>query len=374
MHANMKNQGACRKVFSLSGPPPRTYTAKSSKKRLVVPIFEPYQEALPLEAGYYTFVIDGRGRFRVERGNTSSHAGMVGTEPVGAAGHFVITRAGKVGRVVCTSRDYRICIPDQNHMTVRFVIDAFHRHQAFDVSPHAIFSFTRGLAESFCVSVEGELLEDTEERRRLYEEEGQGHEEGCAFDLADIEVFNKYSPVPPPRLYPMKLDHQNDPLDFDDHEPFQHGPFGSPYSPKDGPLKSGRKAFVLDNNGWLIIGHGHHLLSGGNSVGAAGQVYVDDSGLITEINLNFSGHYRPPLSAEYARFTYRTLINHPLLSFSPDCRISARRFFDLNSRLENITFAPSELLLDDSGLEMFLAVGEDESVVDDEELMIEEEF
>src|SRR4051794_28875446 len=125
MHGIMKNEGLCQKGFSLSGPPPCTYRAKSSKKRPIVPVFEPFQEALPLESGFYTFVIDSRGRFRVERGNTSSHAGMVACADVGAAGHFWISRAGKVGLVVCTSRDYRFHIDDEHHPTVRFLIDAF---------------------------------------------------------------------------------------------------------------------------------------------------------------------------------------------------------------------------------------------------------
>ena len=87
----------------------------------------------------------------------------------------------------------------------------------------------------------------------------------------------------------------------------------------------GKKAFVLDRDGWLIVGDGHHLLSGGQDVGAAGQVVVDAEGTIQAINLNFSGHYRPPLDVAYARYTYRSLASHPLLKVAPDCVISARK-------------------------------------------------
>ena len=366
MHSPMKNEGVCQKNFSLSGPPPRTYYAKSSKKRPLVPVFEPYHEALPLEAGYYTFVIDERGRFRVERGNTSSHAGMVGGETVGAAGHFVITRVGKVGRVACISRDYRFRIPNERHATVRFVIDAFHRHQAFDVSPHAIFQFSKGLAESFWVGANGEVIEDYQGRTKLLEEEGQEREGGRAFTQDQIAAFGRYKPTPPLRLCAMKLDHLNDPIDFDDRDPFEYGPSQPPYSPANSPLTSGRKAFIIDGRGWLIIGFGHHLLSGGNPVGAAGQVYVDAVGLITEVNLNFSGHYRPSLSAEYCRYTYRALTGHPLLQFSSECRISGRRFFDLNARLANFSFNAHELLSDDLSLELLLDDGVDDEDESDE--------
>lgn len=89
-------------------------------------------------------------------------------------------------------------------------------------------------------------------------------------------------------------------------------------------------------------------------MGAAGQIYVNEDGVIVEINLNFSGHYRPPISAEYARYTYQTLVCHPLLSFSPDCRISARKYFGLNTPMNCISFTPFELLSDDPALEVLL--------------------
>ncbi len=279
---------------------------------------------------------------------------------VGAAGHFWIARSGKVGKVVCTSRDYRFHITGPNHPTARFVIDAFHRHQAFDVSPHAIFQFSTGLADSFRVSPDGVLVEDETDKLRMLDEEGQGKETGLAFSPEQLQAFESYIPPRPPRLYSMQLDHLNDPIDYDPNDPFEVGPFKPRYSPTDGPLTSGRKAFVFDDEGWVIVGFGHHLLSGGQKVGAAGQIYVDEGGEITEVNLNFSGHYRPPLDAQYARYAYRTLIGHPLLSFAPNCRISARKYFDLDRGLQNFSFTPSDLLSDDIKIEYQLGELDDD--------------
>jgi hypothetical protein len=330
-----------------------------------VPVFEPYREALPLESGYYSFVIDDKARFRVERGNTRSHSGMVKSRMVAAAGHFWVARSGKVGKVFCTSLDYRIWIAGPNDPTVRYVINAFSRHEAFEVSPHAIFRFSRGVADSFRVSPLGKPIEDQADRERLLDEEGQGKPTQASFSRSQVEAFASHVVERPPRLYAMRDDHANNPIDFDSIEAFEFGPPRPRFAPSDGPLVSGRKAFVLDADGWLIVGHGHHLLSGGQCVGAAGQIYVDAEGLITDVNLNFSGHYRPPLSAEYARYTYRSLIHHPLLRFSPNHRISARLFFDLNQNLQNMTFSPDELILDDDRLEQQLSQIEPLNWVDD---------
>ena len=353
MQVTMKNEGPCRKGFILSGPPPCTFKASKGRSRDIVPVFQPYQEALPLESGYYSFVLDSRGRFHVERGNTRSHSGMVRGERVGAAGHFWISRAGKVGKVVCTSSDYRFYINNPQHRTVHFVIQAFNRHQAFDVSQHAIFQFSRGLADSFSVSTDGHLISDIGERERLLESEDQGSKPQRVFSSTEIAAFTNYVPSPPPKLYPMHHDQQFDQMDFDDNA-FEYGDFRPPYSPTDNPLSSGRKAFVIDHNGRLIIGSGHQLLSGGNHVGAAGQFHVDDAGFISEVGLNFSGHYRPPLSAEYARYTYRSLFKHPLLTFSDRCHISARIFFDVNTGLNQVSFVHDELISDEFDLDSAL--------------------
>jgi hypothetical protein len=369
--------GGPRKVFSLSGPPPKLYKAKTYSKRAVVKIFEIYQEQLPLESGHYTYVIDSRGRFRVERGNTRSHAGMVGGDPVGAAGNFWVTREGKVGRVACLSRDYHFYIKNELNPTVQFVIDSFRSHQAMDLSPYAVFTFSRGIADSFRVTAEGKVIADDSEYQRLLEEEGQGPPLEFEFTSAQIYAFREYSPVPPPRLYDLRSDQFSELLTLDeaDEEPLVIGPPRPHYEPDQGPLSPGRKAFVIDSAGRLIVGFGHHLISGGHQVGAAGQLHVEDTGRISEVNLNFSGHYRPPLSAEYARFTYRSLFHHPLLAFSPNCRISARKSFDLSGSLETLVFSHSELMSDDLALDVALdrfgdlAVFDQDDPLDDGENM-----
>ena len=363
MCALMKNEDQCRKVFSLTCLPPRLYDPKRSKRRDIVPIFEPYQEALPLEAGYYTFVIDNLGRFRVERGNTSTHAGMIGGGSAGAAGHFLITRAGKVGRVVCKSYDYGLSVSSETHPTVRFVLDAFARHQAFDISPFAIFQFSKGLAESFHVSADGTVVEDYADRIRSLEAEGQGADTGQSFEPGQVAKFAAYSPVAAPRLYSMHLDNEMEPIDFDARDLPELGEMRPPFSLEARPLNSGKKAFVIDSAGRLIVGYGHQILSGGNPVGSAGQIYVAEDGNVAEINLNFSEHFRPPLTAEYARYTYRSLIHHPLLRFSADCRISGRRFFGLDTCLDNISFLADELLADGPDLEILL---DDNSPISDD--------
>ena len=149
MLATMKLEGPKRALFTLAGPPPKTYQCSRPRPRPPAPIFEPYLEALPLEAGYYSFALDSRGRFRVERGNTRSHGGMVGGDRVGAAGHFQITRSGKVGRVVCLSNDYWLYVKNEEHVTVKYLIESFERHQAFVVSPHATFQFSRSPCRQF---------------------------------------------------------------------------------------------------------------------------------------------------------------------------------------------------------------------------------
>ncbi len=342
----MRNEGQSRKKYALAGRPPHLFYGYSNRKRPPAPLFEPYEEELPLESGYYAFVIDDEGRFRIERGNTSSHASLVGGSPVGAAGHFWIARSGKVGMVFCNSIDYRIFIRRNRLRTVSYVIDAFRRHQAFDVSPHAWFKFSRELADSFSVDLDQNIIRDEAERRKLIEYEGQGPPTGRLFSLAQSQEFLSYQPLPPPRLYHLKLDQLGFSNEIDD-DTFDYGQANGPYGLADGPLTSGKKAFVLDEQGWLIIGFGHQLISGGKSVGAAGQIYVDSESVITEINLNFSGHYRPSMTLEYVHYTFKSLWRHPLLVISKDCRITARKVFRRGMSLETIVFEMDDLLAQD---------------------------
>ena len=70
-----------------------------------------------------------------------------------------------------------------------------------------------------------------------------------------------------------------------------------------------------------------------------------------EIHLNFSGHYRPPLTADYARYVFRTLANHPLLSIEKDCQILGRKFDEETYKSSVIRLSSLELATDDPELE-----------------------
>ena len=124
-------------------------------------------------------------------------------------------------------------------------------------------------------------------------------------------------------------------------------------------LQSGKLNFVIDEEGWLIVGtKHHHLLSGGHFVGGAGHIYVNDDSEIYLMQLNFSGHYRPPLTSEYLRYSYRTLAEHPLVLTRPDCEIRGRKFDEQSWGSALIAFEVSEMSTDDETLderlEMFL--------------------
>ena len=86
----------------------------------------------------------------------------------------------------------------------------------------------------------------------------------------------------------------------------------------------------------------------------AGQLEIEPSGLVAEINLNFSGHYRPPLDGNYARYTYRVVSGHPLITLSPDCQIKGRIFDEVNVASRQLRFGASELLSDDPELDQLI--------------------
>ena len=352
MIRKMEILGSGRRSFSLTRRPSKLYSTKFRADRGEVDLFEPYEENLPLEAGFYTFVLDEMGNFRVRRGNTSTHASFTKCRPVGGAGHFRINRAGNVAEVFCLSLDYQIYVTDENHSTVSFVIDAFCNHHALEVSPFAVFRFKNGRYESFFLSIERRRIEDLSDRLDRLETEGQGLEEGLEFSADEVRAFQAHYPEPPKRLYPIHRDQLIIALESDrDDEVFEIGPPKPRYSPEDRRLTSGKKAFVIDPHGWLIVGSGHHLISGGGEVGAAGQIVVEPSGVVSAINLNFSGHYRPPLDGDYARATYRALARHPLLTLSPDCVVTGRIFDEEKVMSSSFRFSQEELISDDPALD-----------------------
>ncbi len=171
MHIDMKIEGPCRK-YALSGPPPATYRPARSGKHQGVPVFSPYEENLPLQSGYYSFVIDELGRFHIQWGNTRSHAGMVDSQPAAAAGRLRISRAGKVAEVTCDSTDYRINYSSYRSRQALYVIEAFKGHPALDISPYVIFRFRIQRFEKFTVGIDFQEIDDENEQLELLEKEG----------------------------------------------------------------------------------------------------------------------------------------------------------------------------------------------------------
>ena len=159
MQLDMKNLGPSRRYFALSSKPPVTFSPKSGRSGSEVPPFQPYEEDLPLQSGFYTFVIDDQGHFRVKWGNTSSHASFVDRKRVAAAGWFRIGRMGKLAEVNCTSYDYRIRYEDHRDRVVLYAVDSFVRNPAFDVSDHAFFRF-----ENDELEIDNPLLDEYLER------------------------------------------------------------------------------------------------------------------------------------------------------------------------------------------------------------------
>jgi hypothetical protein len=346
----MEKIGSGRKSFSFIRRPPRLYsTARGGSTE--VEVFEPYDENLPLEAGYYTFVLDENGKFRIKRGNFSSHATFVKGAAIGAAGQFRINRAGNVAEIFCRSVDYWLNNFHKETPSIDYVISSFSNHHALELSPLAIFHFKSGRFDTFQLSINKEPIPNLDERLSILDSEGQGTVVVATYSISQRRAFLKYKPEAPQRLYGIHRDQMTVDLESADSQSIESGKSKDPLSIDQPGLTSGKKAFVIDEDGWLIVGFGHHILSGGNPVGSAGQFSVDSNGEISEINLNFSGHYRPPLDADYARYTFRVLINHPLLKISQNCKVTGRKFDESSLRSTSLLFSKPELLSSDSLLE-----------------------
>lgn len=360
MHLDMKIEGPCRK-YALSGPPPATYRPSRCGEHRVVPVFEPYEENLPLQSGYYSFVIDEQGRFHVQWGHTRSHAGMIDAEPAAAAGRFRISRVGKVAEVACDSTDYRINYGAYQSRQARYVLEAFKRHPALDISPHAIFRFRTKRFDRFSVDVAFREIEDESESLRLLEQEGYRESEESLVDRHyrrdQLVEFRSYVPPTPPRSYPIQRDQLITTIepDQDDSFDYDYGPACSPLTPDMPWPGSGKLNFVIDERGWVIVGlKGHHILSGGSRVGGAGHLVFEPTGEVTEIHLNFSGHYRPKLDADYVRYTYALLVGHPLLTIAEDCKVLGRVFSEISDRSSVISFQGEDITTDADDLDLLI--------------------
>jgi hypothetical protein len=356
MRAVMQNHGSCRK-YALAGPPPAVFQRAKGGPHKSVPVFEPYDENLPLQSGYYSFVIDEGGRFHVITGNTRSHAGMINGRPAAAAGRFRISRIGKVAEVYCDSTNYFINYKAYSCRQALYVISAFVMHSAFDVSPFAFFSFKFSREGRFHLSPKGDSLEDIGENQRQIElEELDASERRIPpYTRDQLSRYAQYVPAPPSRLYSIHEDQLTTCLEIDGLAEIDLGlrcPRLSPHIPIPDSQKPN---FVIDEEGWLILGvKGHHILSGGVAVGGAGHLILEATGEVAEIHLNFSGHYRPTLDGDYARYAYVTIVNHPLMRISENCIIKGRLFPETSGIPEVHSFSADDLLSEDSDLDMWL--------------------
>lgn len=361
----VKSLGDERPTLALRVPPiqarrPRIWGWKRSSARSVPP-FEPYPEQLPLQSGYYSYVIDAEGRFYVKRGNTTSHAGMVGSARAIAGGRFYANRLGRVTEVFCGCRDYGFYSGDELHAVVSYVTRVFEDHPAFNTSPHAVFRFHGKHGDSLDLSTPGKLLspEEAAQARERGILEGAEKKLESSYSDSQIRAYASYSPALPPRCHTMRLDQAiicvEEPTASDrDTDSFDYGPPAPRFDPTQA-IAEGKNNFIIDESGWLIIGvTGHQLLSGGQPVGGAGHVIFQPNGSVGALELNFSGHYRPDLTAEYARYVYRTIRDHPLILLEEDCKLAGRKFKDCDAISSVIRFDKEDLESDDEKLDWFL--------------------
>ena len=252
------------------------------------PPFEPFPENLPLQSGWYAFVIDREGRFRVSRRHATSHASMVRRDEVAAAGRFRVSRMGRVAEVDCGESEYRIRFAKVTEAAVVYTINSFAQHPALNTHPEAVFSFRLTGGDEAILDIQGQPVADKRPKLAIVDAEGIGAEVELVVPAID---FADYRPEPPPRRYGMHRDQTFTDLEADgESEPISPEPRLAPGS----PIHSGKLNFVIDDEGFLIIGGvGHQILSGCRRVAGAGHIHITTDGMVSRLDLNFSGHYRP---------------------------------------------------------------------------------
>jgi hypothetical protein len=191
----MENLGEGRVFFQLRIPPPSGSVMRTSRGDVYrgTRVFEPYEESLPLQSGWYSFIIDADGHFRVIRGNTKSHASLSPDRRAVAAGRFNVGRMGQVIEVIVRSRDFS-CFVKGPSRSVPYIIQSFERHYALRLNPRAIFRFYKDLYESWCVDASGTILSDPREQVLSLEAEGMG--ESGIVTFTDVAC----SPFPGPGI------------------------------------------------------------------------------------------------------------------------------------------------------------------------------
>ena len=157
---------------------------------------------------------------------------------------------------------------------MKYEIEYLVRHKAFDISEHVVFSYNRGIADIFILDSDGNAL--TEEQRQtklaLMDSEGLRTITYDAFSSRQVATFIKYKRSSKRRLFAMcsdqaitSLEEDGDSYSVSRSEPFLRYTADNPVVP------TGKVNFVLDGDGWLILGmKHHHILSGGNHVGVRG--------------------------------------------------------------------------------------------------------
>ena len=341
--------------FSLKQPPPSVYKSSRGGRSIDVPPFEPYQESLPLQSGYYSFAIDGGGDFRVLRRSTRSHSAMVPGRRAAAAGRIYVNRLGRVIEVVCQSSDFNFYFHGPENSQVRYIIDAFKNHAAFNLNESAIFKFFKSRYESWNVTPDARYVSDPLELLVKLGEEGAGGEISHGHTAPQVVAFGSYTPRRPPALHAIHRDQVITSLEDGDDESFEPGDPYSRLSLECVSVRSGKNNFIIDGDGWLILGMtGHQLLSGGRMVGGAGHIHIEPTGEVSRIEVNFSGHYRPTLSGDYARYVYQSIVGHPLLKLGGSCTYAGRIFKGCEAVSNALEFTKEELEAPEGSLDLWI--------------------
>jgi hypothetical protein len=353
----MEFRGTGKVGYTPSGPPPQSVAARKSwfskGSTKEVSIFEPFEESLPLQSGFYGYVIDEEGRFHLMRGNTRSHAAMVRGAPACAAGWLRVGREGRTIHVRCCSTDYSFKF--HSSQSYAYIIESFKNHPAFALSANAVFEFHTGFLKKVYRSASGTPIDNPYERLKLLDEEGLGESASAIYSPDQAIQFQTYAPIRPPRLHAMHLDQIATEIDGTDDEGFHFGDPAPRLDLNQTTFRPGKNNFVIDSDGRLIVGiSGHQLLSGGQRVGGAGHIHFDSQGTVVRLDTNFSGHYRPPLSADYVRYVYQVVATHPLIMLADDCRFFGRWFDEETVRTQVLEFSRDEIASDDPRLDQWI--------------------
>jgi hypothetical protein len=270
-----------------------------------------------------------------------------------AAGRLRVNREGHTVHVTCWSTDYPFKYHNEKSFT--YIIESFKGHRAFMLSEHAVFQFHSSPTSKIFRSTSGGRIDKPYERLKLLDEEGLGDSVSVIHTPVQVIQFENYSPIRPPRLYGMHLDHSISSIDEADDEGFEYGEPAPRLDLRQTTFRPGKNNFVIDRDGFLIVGiSGHQILSGGQAVAAAGHIHFDSRGSVVKLETNFSGHYRPPLSADYLRYVYQVIAKHPLILLDDNCQFRGRWFDEESMNSKPLEFHQEDLESDDPRLDQWI--------------------